>query len=141
MQSLSEQLSKLAEHAKRAEDAAAEARQEAHDELLARRAELRASAEAAVQQVDNELRSIGDSTAAHWNTLKAKVSGDLQGLKARMAEQKQELDARRAGKRADRLEDEAAFAIDYANASIEQAQLAVIDAIIGRLEAEEARDA
>jgi hypothetical protein len=46
---------------------------------------------------------------------------------------------RRAEKRADTLEDEAAFAIDYANTSIEQAQLAVIDAIVGRLASDEAR--
>jgi hypothetical protein len=36
---------------------------------------------------------------------------------------------------------EAGFAIDYAVASIEQAKLAVLDAIAGRVEAEEARKA
>ena len=36
---------------------------------------------------------------------------------------------------------EAGFSIDYAVASIEQAKLAVLDAIAGRVEAEEARKA
>jgi hypothetical protein len=140
MKPLSDQLSALSVRAKRAEDAATAARQEAHDELVTRRAQTRASAEAAVQQVNQDLQSIGDTTADHWHTLKAKVSGDLQHLNDRMAERKREHDARRATKRADRLEEEAAVAIDFAGASIEQAQLAVIDAIIGRLEAEEARN-
>jgi len=41
-----------------------------------------------------------------------------------------------AEKRADTLEWEAGFAIDYAIGSIEQAKLAVLDAIVGRVEAE-----
>ena len=38
-----------------------------------------------------------------------------------------------------RLEWEAGFAIDYAIASVEQAKLAVLDAVDGRLAAEEAK--
>jgi hypothetical protein len=140
MQPLSDQLSNLSAHAKKAEDDATAARQEAHDDLVARRAQTRAAAETAVQKVDKQLTSLGDSTAQHWSALKAKISTDLQGLKAQVKEDKREHDVKRAAKRADRLEDEAAVAIDYANASIEQAQLAVIDAILGRLEAEEARN-
>jgi hypothetical protein len=141
MKPLSDQLSALAERAKNAEQAVARAQQEAHDELVERRAQTHQSAVAAVQQVNKDLQSVGDATAKHWGTVKAKVSGDLQHLKEGMAERKREHDVKRAAKRADRLEEEAAFAIDYANASIEQAQLAVIDAIIGRVEAQETRDA
>ena len=47
----------------------------------------------------------------------------------------------RAEHTAERLEWEAGFAIDYAVASIEQAKLAVLDAIAGRVEAEQARRA
>jgi hypothetical protein len=141
MKSLSEQLSDLSTRAKKAEESAEAAGREAHDELVARRAHTRASAEAAVKQVDQDLKSIGDTATEHWSKFQAKVSNDLHSLKARIEEQKQERDLRRAEKRADKLEREAGAAIDYANASIEQAQLAVIDAIIGRLEADEARDA
>ena len=42
-------------------------------------------------------------------------------------------------KRAEELEDEAAFAIDYAVSSIEQTRLAALDAIAGRLEARRPR--
>jgi len=48
---------------------------------------------------------------------------------------------KRAEHRADRLEWEAGFAIDYAIASVEQANLAVLDAIDGRVQAELAKQA
>ena len=44
-----------------------------------------------------------------------------------------------AESRADRLEWEAGFAIDYAIASVEQAKLAVLDAIDSRSEAQVAK--
>ncbi|WP_167561267.1 hypothetical protein [Bradyrhizobium sp. AS23.2] len=48
---------------------------------------------------------------------------------------------KRAERRADRLEWEAGFAIDYAIASVEQANLAVLDAIDGRVQADLAKRA
>jgi hypothetical protein len=48
---------------------------------------------------------------------------------------------KRAENRADRLEWEASFAVDYAIASVEQAKLAVLDAVDGRRGAEEAKRA
>jgi hypothetical protein len=48
---------------------------------------------------------------------------------------------RHAEKRADRLEREAGFAVDYAIASVEQATLAVLDAVDGRLATEKTKRA
>jgi hypothetical protein len=62
-------------------------------------------------------------------------------LKADVTEAKHERDVKRAESRADRLEWEAGFAIDYFIASIEQANLAVLDAIDGRFAAEETKQA
>jgi hypothetical protein len=47
-----------------------------------------------------------------------------------------DLDVRREQNRAERLEWEAGFAVDYAIAAVEQAKLAVLDAIDGRIAAE-----
>ena len=68
--------------------------------------------------------------------MKAKVAADMAALKANIGEAKHNHDVKRADRRADRLEWEAGFAIDYAIASVEQANLAVLDAIDGRVEAE-----
>ena len=50
-------------------------------------------------------------------------------------------EVKRTERRADRLEWEAGFAIDYAIASVEQANFAVLDAIDGRIQAELAKQA
>ena len=139
MKKLSEQLADLSVSAKHAEDAVASAEMEAHDKIAARREQARANATAAVEKVSQDLNSIGDSVARDWNTVKAKVAGDMNALKANVAEMKYEHDAKRAEERADRLEWEAAFAIDYAAASIEQATVATLDAIAARASAEQAK--
>ena len=46
---------------------------------------------------------------------------------------KDDIDVTRAQNRAERLEWRAEFAIDYAIASVEQARLATLDAIVGRI--------
>jgi hypothetical protein len=71
--------------------------------------------------------------------VKAKIADDMNHLKADIADRKHEHDVKRAENRADRLEWEAGFAIDYVIASVEQAKLAVLDAVDGRLAAEEAK--
>ena len=73
--------------------------------------------------------------------MKAKVAADIAMLKVNVAEAKRNHDVKRAEHRADRLEWEAGFAIDYAIASVEQANLAVLDAIDGRVQAELAKQA
>jgi hypothetical protein len=133
---LSEQLADLSVRAKHAEDAFSAAQKEAHDKIEARKQKARAAATTAVEKVNQELDSASDTAVRNWSTLKAKVASDINVLKANVAETKQEHDVKRTEKRAERLEWEAGFAIDYAIASVEQANLAVLDAIDGRAQAE-----
>jgi hypothetical protein len=136
---LSEQLADLSVRAKHAEDAASAAEKEAHDKIVARKEQARTAAKTAVEKVNADIKSAGDSAGRDWNTVKAKIAADMNALKANIAEVKHEHDVKRAEHRADRLEWEAGFAIDYAIASIEQAKLAVLDAVDGRLAADEAK--
>ena len=138
---LSEQLADLSARAKNAEDALDAAEKEAHDKVAARKAQARAAATAAVEKVNQEVKSAGDSAARDWSAVKAKIAADRNTLKADVAEAKHERDVKRAENRADQLEWEAGFAIDYAIASVEQAKLAVLDAVDGRLAADEAKQA
>ena len=139
MAKLSEQLADLSVRAKTAEDAVAAAQKEAHDRIETRKQQARAAAEKAIEKVDQHIKSAGDSATKNWNALKAKVTADMDALKAGVAQRKRELDTKLAEKQADRLEWEAGVAIDYAIASVEQAQLAVLDAIDARLDAEKAK--
>jgi hypothetical protein len=141
MKLISEQLADLSVRAKNTEDAVAAAQKEAHDKLVARKEQARIAATNAVEKVDQQIKSVNDSASQHWSALRAKITADMNALKVRVATQKHEHDVKRADKHADQLEWEAGFAIDYAIASIEQAKLAVLDAIDARLDAEQLRAA
>ena len=141
MQPLSQKLADMSVRARSAEDTIAAARKEAHDKLVARKEQAHAAATKAVAKVNQEIKSVNDSASQHWTAVKAKIDADMTALKTRVATQKHEHDVKRADKHADRLEQEAAFAIDYAIASIEQAKLAVFDAVDSRLAAEGLRAA
>jgi hypothetical protein len=71
--------------------------------------------------------------------IQAKIKPDRESLGPSLAARRHEVDAERAENKAERLEREARFAVDYAIASIEQAKYAVLDAIVGRVEAEKAK--
>jgi hypothetical protein len=136
---LSDLLADLSVRTKNTEDAVAAAQNEAHDKLAARKEEARAAAAKATEKLNQEMKSLGDSTTRNWNAVRAKIAADMSALKANVAEAKHDRDARRAENRAEQLESEAGFAIDYAIASVEQARLAVLDALDGRVAAEEAK--
>jgi hypothetical protein len=138
---LSEQLADLSVRAKAAEDAAAAAQKEAHDKIVARKEQARAAATAAVEKVNQEAQSARDSAARNWNTVKAKIAADMAALKAKAEGVKHKIDVDTAEDYADEMESEASFAIDYAVASVEQAKLAVLDAIDSRVEAEQVKRA
>jgi len=141
MAKLSEQLADLSVRAKHAEDAVSAAQKEAHDKVMARREQARAAATAAAEKVERNIKSAGDSVksagdaaAKKWTALQTKISNDLQSIKEGIAQKKHDLDVRQAEKHADRLEWEAGLAVDYAIAAVEQAELAVLDAVAGRKE-------
>ena len=135
---LSEQLADLSAHAKSAEDAFDAAQKSAHDKVVALQKDAHAAATEAVEKVNQEVKSAGDKASRNWDAMKAKISDDMSHLKAKVAHAEHERDVKRASERADWLEWEAGVTIDYAISSVEQAKLAVLDAIDGRLAAKEA---
>jgi len=136
---LSQQLADLSVRAKNAEDAVAVAEKEAHGKIDARKEQARAAAAKATEKVNQEIKSVGDTAVRNWTAVRAKVAADMDSLKAGVAGAKHDLDARQAEHHAETLEWEAGVAIDYAIASIEQAKLAVLDAVSSRAGAERAK--
>ena len=115
-------------------------RRKRHDKVVARRQQAhRGLATAAIQKVDRDIKSANDNLVANWNALKTKVSADMDAWNARIAQLKHDRGVKHADNHAERLEWEASFAVDYAVAAIEEAKSAVLDAIVGRIEAEDAR--
>ena len=134
---LSQQLAELSVRAKNAEDAVAAAAKEAHGKIETRKEQARATAAKATEKVSQEIKSVGDTAVRNWTAVRAKVAADIDSLKTGVARAKHDLDARQAEHHAERLEWNAGVAIDYAIASIEQAKLAVLDAVSSRVEAEQ----
>ena len=141
MAKLSEQLADLSVRAKHAEDAASAAQKEAHDKVMARREQARAAATAAAEKVERNIKSVGDNVKSagdaatkKWAAFQSKISNDLQSIKEGIAQKKHDLDVKHAEMHAERLEWEAGLAVDYAIAAVEQAELAVLDAVAGRME-------
>ena len=139
MKPLSEQLANLSVRVKNTEDAAAAAQKEARDKVVARVAQAQANAEQAVQKVNQNIKSTNDSASTKWNGLKAKITADIDDLKSKVAQRKHDLGVKRAANYSELLDEDASFAIDYAAASIEQAKVAVLDAIAGHLDVESAK--
>jgi hypothetical protein len=136
---LSEHLADLSVRAKHAEDALAAAQKEAHDKVMARKEQARAAAAAAAEKVNNDIKSVEDTASRNWNAMRAKIAADINTLKADVAHKKHDLDAKRAQNWADELEWQANVAIDYAAAAIQQAEWAVLDAIVARADAQKAK--
>lgn len=137
MQSLHEHLADLAASAKRAEEAVMAARREPRERVAARREQARASAEAMADKVDKELSTASETFTTQWHTLQAKVAADIDRLRHDHCERQRHVSVKRAADRAARLESDAGVAIDYALASIEEAKLAVLDAVLAAIEAAE----
>jgi hypothetical protein len=136
---LSQQLADLSVRAKNAEDAITAASKEAHDKVEARKEEARAAAANATAKVKREIESARDTAVRNWTAVRAKIAADIDALKANVAQAKHEVDERHAESRAERLEWEARVSVDYAIAAVEQARLAVLDAVSSRAEAAKAK--
>ena len=136
---LSDQLSDLSVRARNVENAVMAAQKEGHDKVVARTAEARASATAAVDKVKQSVKAASDAGSAKWGAMEAKLGADIDALKMRVSEKKRAIDAKIAERDAEDAEEGASFAIDYAIASIEQAKLAVFDAISARIDVEAAK--
>jgi hypothetical protein len=133
---LSEQLAELSVHAKSAEDAAAAAKKETHDKIVARREKVQSAATALTEKIGQQIKSAKDASDSQWVALKAKVAADNDHLKAAVKQGIQKIAADRAENYADVMEGRATSAIDYAIASVELAKLSVLDAILARVDAE-----
>ena len=91
--------------------------------------------------MNDEFKSTNDTAARKWSAVKAKVVTDLDDLKANIAQAKHDFGAKRAENYAEELEWEAGVAIDYTITSIQQAKYAFLDAVAGRVEAEQEKRA
>jgi hypothetical protein len=129
------------------------------DELQQRAAEAKASAQAAVSESREQLRQRIDqakvdvdlaakdarqdaqaaaaSARSKWAQMKADAAAKMEDVKAKIDRRTRQLDAKAAATDADWAEAEAADALDFAEWAVDNAQLAMLDAIDARAYADE----
>ena len=134
---LSDQLTGLAARAKEAEDRAGAVHGKAKADVQADVEQARASAQDRAKKLresadanKNKLSVWWYDLQRTWNEHVAKIRDDIEGKRA-------EHDVDRADRRAEHRADDAAFAVEFAYAAIEEAEYAVLDAELARMEADE----
>src|SRR5689334_13741926 len=119
MKPLSEQLADLSARAKKAEDDAVAARQEARDKVEERVDKLEADAQRRATQVNATVAQAKDTVKGQWADLQTTMRQRNAKLKADINAKKAELDAKRAERKAEDAEDNATLAIAFAYDAID----------------------
>ena len=134
---LSDDLNMLAARAKAAEANAAAAQGKAKADLEADVKDARAVAQAEADRLHESADANRARISAWWHDVQRSWSQHVAAVREDITDRRAEHDLDRANKRAENAEGDAAFAIDYAVAAIEEAEYAVLDASLARMEAKE----
>ena len=132
MPTVSESLAKLSQRAKEAEDHIAAARNETHEQLQARVAEAKATAQRRREEMKAHGATVKDELASAWAGLVAHVHEQFEKMRARLDEKRDDLDAKAAERRAERAEANAADAIDFASWAVDEAEAEALEAAEAR---------
>jgi vacuolar-type H+-ATPase subunit I/STV1 len=134
---LSDQLTRLANRAKEAEDRAAAAQHKAKGDLQQDVDDARAVAETQAQGLSDAADASKANVSDWWQDVQRTWNEHIAAVRANIDDKKAEHDVDKAESRADDAEADALFAIDYAYAAIDEAEYAVLDATLARMEADD----
>lgn len=135
MNPLPSNIAELQELAERIKEDAEAVRTEARDKLDARRDKIRTNLSERMERLESNLDKAADKGGADFVAFREKVKSDRQRLKDKFAERREAYGAFFAGANDEDRKLGAAIAIDYAIATVQQARLAVLDAVSDRAEA------
>jgi len=131
-------LSKLTNRAKEAEQRAAGAANQARDDLAKSVAESRANVDAQAAQLKETAAASKDKISGWWDEQQKAWNDRAAKVRKHLDEQKTAYDVVTAENRAELAQADAKFAIDYALSAIEEAEYAVLDAILAQADVKEA---
>lgn len=134
---LSDQLARLSARAKQLEDHAAAAKAKAKADL---QQDVKSARESAQEQAD-ALRTTANQTKAEvsswWHNVGNAWAEHTSNIRHDIDDKRAAHDLKAAQRAADQAESDAAYAVDYAYAAVEEAEYAVLDAALSRMEADE----
>jgi hypothetical protein len=137
MKPLSEQLTDLAARAKRSEDFVDAARAKNRNYLDDERESLKKSIATGKARMNADAEVAEDKTRAWWNDTRQSIDLRVAELRAERDNHRAAHDLKKAERRAEDAEDDAAYAVDFALQMLDEAEYAVADAILARLDADE----
>jgi hypothetical protein len=134
---LSDQLSDLAARAKQLEDNAAASKQKGRAELEADVNSARESAKAKAEELQKSAAENKGQISAWWDSVQRSWHEHVAEIRKKVEDRRSTHDLKAAQRAAERADKDAAFAIDFATAAIEEAEYAVLDAQLAHLEVDE----
>ncbi|MCU1657423.1 MAG: hypothetical protein JWO57_2079 [Pseudonocardiales bacterium] len=137
MKALSDQLTDLAARSKKTEDVVAAAREKNRARLESQRDKLKTSIADGNAKAKERASSAEASTHEWWNDTRSSVDARFATMRAEADERRTEKDIKKAEHHADQSEQDAADAIDWALYVLDQAEYAVIDAVMARADADD----
>lgn len=134
---LSDQLNDLAAKVKQVEDRVAAAKQKTKAELEADVESAQESAQAQADALHTKADARKGKISAWWDKAERSWHEHVAAVRKGAEERKSAHDAKAAQRAAESADEDAAYAIDYANAAVEEAQYAVLDADLAHRHADE----
>ena len=133
----SAKLDDLQQRAADAKAAAQAAVSESRQQLRQRIDQARVDADLAAKDARQDVQAATDTARSTWAQMKADAAAKLDDFEAKMDRRADEHDAKIAARQADGAEADAADAIEFAAWTVDQARLAVLDAVDARVYANE----
>ena len=133
----SERLDTLQQRVATARAAVQDAARESRDQLRQRIGQAQADVDRAAESARQQADQGADRARGKWAQMRADAAAKREDVKGKIDKRNRELDAKAAAHDADWAEADAADALDYADWTVENAQLAILDAIDARAYADE----
>jgi len=135
MTPLPSSIAELQDLAKRIQEDAEAVRTEAREKLDARREDIRTHLTERMERLETNLQKAAEKGGQDFVAFREKVKSDRQRLKDKLGERREAFKAFFADASDEDRQLGAAIAIDYAISTVQQARLAVLDAVSDRAEA------
>src|SRR5512132_1741312 len=133
----STRLDDLQQRATEAKTSAPPAVSESRAQLRQRIDQVKVDVDHKATQARQDARAVAADARSKWAQMKADAAAKLDDFDAKMDRRADQLDAKVAASQADGAEADAADAIDFAAWTVDNARLAVLDAIEARVYADE----
>jgi len=132
----SDDLRELAQRAKAAEDRIGAAKTQTRSDVERETARVRDAAQQKANQLQNRNAKAAAGASQRWSDVHRTWSGHVARIREDVEGKKAEMDAKKTLHRADNAEDDAVDAVAFAEAALEEAEYAVLNATLARMDAD-----